>query len=306
MKLANHRGRAVLVVEDAIVGDEGDVGAADMGAVDIARASDGQFGPDIHAVLRDWDRFRAWAETAELPAPTGAVDVSELAAVVPAPGQVLAVGLNYRLHAEEAGLPIPEVPLVFTKFPSSVTGPVGELELPTDQVDWEVEVAVVIGREARRIAKDEGWDHVAGVTAAQDFSARDVQLAGGAKPQFSLGKSFAGFTPLGPYRVTPDEYEDRDAIELECRINGELLQKSSTADLIFSVPQLVSYLSHIVTLRPGDVILTGTPSGVGLGFEPPRFLVDGDEVVTSVARAGQMRHVARAPEQAFDATAILG
>ncbi|MGO4256610.1 fumarylacetoacetate hydrolase family protein [Marmoricola sp. RAF53] len=292
MKLANHRGRAVLVVPD--------------GVLDIAAASAGRFGPDIQSVLADWVSFASWAAGADTAATSGPVDVADLDAVVPRPGQVLAVGLNYRLHAEEAGLPIPEVPLVFTKFPSSITGPVGDLELPTDQVDWEVEVALVIGREARRVTRAEAWDHVAGITAAQDFSARDVQLAGGAKPQFNLGKSFEGFTPLGPYLVTPDEYDDRDAIELECRINGELLQKSTTADLIFTVPQVVSYLSHIVTLRPGDVILTGTPSGVGLGFDPPRFLAPGDEVVTTVALAGRMQHVARRPERAFDAAAILG
>ncbi len=291
MKLANQAGRAVLFT--------------DNGVIDIATASAGTFGPDMQDVLNDWAPFLEWADGANL-GDAMAAGTGDFDAVVPRPGQVFAVGLNYRLHAEEAGLPVPEVPLVFTKFPSSVAAPQGDLELPTDEVDWEVEVAVVIGREAHRIPADRAWDHVAGITGAQDFSARDVQMAGGAKPQFSLGKSFSGFTPLGPLLVTPDEYSDREAIELECRINGELLQKSSTADLIFSVPMVISYLSHIVTLRPGDVILTGTPSGVGVGFDPPRFLVAGDEVVTSVALVGERRHVARAPELAFDPAAILG
>ncbi|BBH17552.1 fumarylacetoacetate hydrolase [Nocardioides baekrokdamisoli] len=291
MKLVNHRGSAALLVNS--------------GVVDIARASAGQFGPGIHDVLEDWPAFVAWASE---PRPYDAVSALEgdaLDAVVPNPSQILAVGLNYRLHALESGLPLPEVPLVFTKFPSSVAAPVGIVELPTDAVDWEVEVAVVIGVEARRVSKADAWSHVAGITAAQDYSARDVQLAGGAKPQFSLGKSFEGFTPLGPVLVTPDEYEDRDAIALSCSINGEVLQNSSTSDLVFDVATLVSYLSHIVTLRPGDVILTGTPSGVGLGFNPPRYLSDGDVVVTTVELAGELRQVARTPAEAFDAVALL-
>lgn len=295
MRLANLRGRATLVV--------------DGGLVDVEQASAGEFGPDVQALFTDWDAFRAWSAGAEttavvLPAPTSLEQ--ELEAVVPRPGQVFAVGLNYRAHAVESGLPIPEVPLVFTKFPSSVTGASGVLELPTDQVDWEVEVAVVIGRTARRVAQGDAWSHVAGVTGSQDFSARDVQLAGGAKPQFSLGKSFEGFTPLGPVLATADEFDDRDAIVLETRLNGESVQKSSTADLIFTVPQIVSYLSHIVTLNPGDVILTGTPSGVGLGMQPPRYLVPGDEVTTYVEGVGEMHHVCRAPETPFDPIALLG
>lgn len=291
MKLVNHQGRAGLVV--------------DGGIADIATASGGAFGPDIHQVLRHWKTFLIWATNAGPFDVSAAFDPAALDAVVPTPGQVLAVGLNYRLHAEESGLPLPEVPLVFTKFPSSVAAPIGEVVLPTDQVDWEVEMAVVIGVEASRVSKVAAWDHVAGITAAQDYSARDVQLAGGAKPQFSLGKSFAGFTPLGPTLVTPDEYADRDAIALECSINGETLQSSSTSDLIFDVATLVSYLSHIVTLRPGDVILTGTPSGVGLGFTPPRFLTDGDQIVTTVEGVGELRQVARTPAEAFDAVALL-
>lgn len=292
MKLGNINDRAVVIL--------------DGGALDIADASDDEFGPDIQGLYAEWPRFRAFVEGID---PAEAAPISDdcvFGPVVPRPEQVFAIGLNYRLHAEEAGLPIPEVPLVFTKFPSSIAPPSGELQLPTDQVDWEVEVAVVIGRRASKVPTGDAWDYVAGITASQDFSARDVQMAGGAKPQFSLGKSFAGFTPLGPALVTPDEYPDRDAIGLECRINGELLQKSSTADLVFPVPSVISYLSHIVTLRPGDVILTGTPSGVGAGFDPPRFLADGDEVVTTVERVGQLRQLCRQANEAFNAAAILG
>lgn len=295
MRLANLHGRATLVVE--------------AGIVDVEEASAGEFSPDVQALFPVWESFRAWAAS---PACAGAVAPlttplePALGPVVPQPGQVFAVGLNYREHAIEAGLPIPEVPLVFTKFSSSVTAPHGVLELPTDQVDWEVELALVIGRTARRVTQADAWSHVAGVTGSQDFSARDVQLMGGAKPQFSLGKSFEGFTPLGPVLVTVDEFENPDSIGVETRLNGESVQKSSTSDLIFTVPQIVSYLSHIVTLQPGDVILTGTPSGVGLGQEPPRYLAAGDEVTTYVEGVGEMHHVCRAPEVPFDPIALLG
>jgi 2-keto-4-pentenoate hydratase/2-oxohepta-3-ene-1,7-dioic acid hydratase in catechol pathway len=297
MKLANYRGRAVLVEDGRLV--------------DLEHASSGEFGPQIQTVLTRWAAFKEWAiqRTSDPSAPQGAdgpSDETGFGPVVPMPRQVFAVGLNYRAHAAESGLPLPEVPLVFTKFPSSVTGPRGVLELPTDQVDWEVELAVVIGLPAHRVTHGEAWAHVAGITAAQDFSARDVQLAGGAVPQFSLGKSFPGFTPLGPFLVTPDELDDPDDIEVECRLNGETVQKSSTADLIFSVPAVISYLSYIVTLQPGDVILTGTPSGVGLGMNPPRYLMPGDEVTTVVAGVGELHQVCRAARQPFDPTTILG
>ncbi|HET7690824.1 MAG TPA: fumarylacetoacetate hydrolase family protein [Nocardioidaceae bacterium] len=292
MKLGNINGRAVIVLPD--------------GVTDVEQASGGRFGPDIQGVLRRWDEFTEWTAARVHHFVGVPVENPRYDAAVPEPGQVFAVGLNYRAHALEAGLPLPEVPLVFTKFPSSVAAPSGTLVLPTDQVDWEVEVAVVIGRAAHRVSRAVAWDHVAAITGAQDFSARDVQLAGGAKPQFSLGKSFSGFTPLGPLLVTPDEFPDRDAIALECRINGATVQASSTADLIFPVPAIVSYLSHIVTLRPGDVILTGTPSGVGLGMDPPRYLATGDQVTTTVELCGVMHHVCGSAVPAFDAAGILG
>lgn len=291
MKLANIDGRAVIVADD--------------GFIDIHAESGGEHGPTMREVLERWDDFLAWC--AEASTTWSAIPLSEpsFGAVVTQPGQIFAVGLNYRAHALESGLPIPEVPLVFTKFASSIAPARGDLELPTAAVDWEVEVAVVIGRSARRIDARDAWNHVAGITAAQDYSARDVQMAGGSKPQFSLGKSFAGFTPLGPTLVTPDEYDDPDAIDLSCAVNGEVVQSSSTSDLIFSVPQIVAYLSHIVTLEPGDVILTGTPSGVGLGMTPPRYLAPGDIVTTVVAGVGELRQRCVAPDQRFDAARLL-
>lgn len=290
MKLMNAGdGRAVLLLPD--------------GVADVAAASGGAFGPTIGDVLADWSAFRAWAATADLRPDAPTPDAP--GAAVPAPGQVFAVGLNYRAHAVESGLAIPEVPLVFTKFPSSVAAPAGELALPTDATDWEVELAVIIGVGGRDIALADALDHVAGYTAAQDYSARDVQMAGGSAPQFSLGKSFAGFLPLGPALVTLDEFADPDDLAVETLIDGETVQSSRTSDLIFSVPTLVSYLSHIVELRPGDVILTGTPAGVGLGMKPPRYLRPGEEVTTRIEGIGELHQVCVAPAAPFVASQLL-
>lgn len=260
-------------------------------AIDIAAASEGRFGPDPLAVYDRWDEFLLWAGGAPA-ADSEPFEVDNADAPVPLPRQLFGIGLNYRAHQIESGLPEPEFPLVFTKFPSSVIGPRGAIELPTDQVDWEVELAVVIGRRAHRVSADQAWSFVAGLTAAQDISARDVQMRPSGTPQFSLGKSFPGFTPLGPVLVTADEWEDPDAIALSCEVSGQQMQASNTSDLIFDVSTLIAYLSGIVTLLPGDVILTGTPAGVGLGQQPPRYLTDGDEVVTRVGDL-EMRHHAR-------------
>lgn len=264
------------------------------GWVDVATASGGLFDDDPMAVFARWDDLLSWADGlaagSDLPQAGGTPGP-----VVPAPGQVFGIGLNYRLHALEAGLPVPSIPLVFTKFPSCVTGPETEVAVPTDRTDWEVELAVVIGRSAHLVSEADAWDHVAGITGAQDFSARDVQMTPQGTPQFSLGKSFPGFLPLGPTLVTPDELPDRDAVPLWCEVDGERVQDGCTDDLIFPVAALIAYLSSVVTLRPGDVILTGTPSGVGIGRDPQRFLVPGQVVTTGVGGVGTMRHVMTAP-----------
>lgn len=249
--------------------------------VDIHDASNGKFGPTPSSVYERWQEFAGWAGS-DTTDSTEVFDPEKTESPVPTPRQVFGIGLNYQAHQIESGLPKPEVPLVFTKFPSSITGPYGVVSLPTDQVDWEVEAAVVIGVTARHVRASDAWSHVAGVTAAQDFSARDVQMRPAGTPQFSLGKSFPGFTPLGPVLVTPDEFDDRDAITVSCELNGTTIQSSTTADLIFSVGELIEYLSGILPLLPGDVILTGTPSGVGIGQNPHRFLTAEDKVVTRV------------------------
>jgi 2,4-didehydro-3-deoxy-L-rhamnonate hydrolase len=259
--------------------------AADDGAIDVARASEGRFGPDPQSVFAVWDDFLAWA--ASMPsAAAEPFDEGRLGAPVPSPRQVFGVALNYPEHAAEAEVARPEAPLLFTKFPSCLTGPFGAIEVPTPKVDWEVEVVVAIGREAHRIATRDAWDHVAGVTVGQDLSARDVQRIGPV-PQFSLGKSYPGFGPCGPWLATLDEL-DRDAIELECELNGETVQRGTTAEMIFSIPELIAYVSGVCPLLPGDLLFTGTPSGVGARRTPPRFLRPGDELVSRVGGVGEM------------------
>ena len=280
MRLASLHGRAVVV--------------ADGVATDVHTSSDGDFGPTTEDVLARWPAFRSWAAGG---IPAGEVPwVPESAGpVVAAPRQVFAAGLNYRAHALEAGMALPEVPMVFTKFPSCVAAPFGDVPVPTPKTDWEVEVTVVVGSGGYRIAEADAWDAIAGVTCAQDYSARDTQFASKANAQFSLGKSYPGFLPLGPLLVTPDEYPDRDAIALSCHVNGVERQRSTTADLVFGVPALVAYISSICPLLPGDLILTGTPAGVGMGLDPPVFLRPGDEVVSEVELAGRMRQRCVAP-----------
>jgi 2-keto-4-pentenoate hydratase/2-oxohepta-3-ene-1,7-dioic acid hydratase in catechol pathway len=292
MRLASVGGRAQLV-RPAADADESIGGRFDLAptatVTDVAVASQQRFGPSMEALLADWDEFVAWASTAGDRAATGTYSAQETGPVVARPSQVFAVGLNYRAHALESGAALPDVPLVFTKFPSCVAPAFGSVAAFTPAVDWEIEVAVVVGRGGFRIPRDRAWEHLAGVTAAQDYSARDTQFASKSNPQFSLGKSYPGFLPLGPVLVTPDEYADPDAIGLSCAVNGAVRQSSSTSDLIFSVPECVEYISGICELRPGDVILTGTPAGVGMGFSPPVYLSPGDEVVSRVDLVGEMR-----------------
>jgi acylpyruvate hydrolase len=213
--------------------------------------------------------------------------------VVPQPRMVWAVGLNYRAHAAETGRPLPEFPTLFVKSPGSVIAHEQDIEVPPHvrEPDYEGEVAVVIGRIARDVAEADALAHVAGVTVAHDVSARDHQFVTG---QFSWSKSFDTFCPLGPVLVTPDEV-DVGALPLETRLNGEVVQSSNTSDLVFSVPKLVAWISQGLTLVPGDVILTGTPDGVGAARTPPRFLRDGDVVEITVGGVGTLRNRVRRP-----------
>jgi 2-keto-4-pentenoate hydratase/2-oxohepta-3-ene-1,7-dioic acid hydratase in catechol pathway len=266
--------------------------AVDGGAIDVATASRGLFGPDVQSVYQQWPAFEQWAR-AHLSSGTGGVTAfaeADLLAPVPRPPQVFAVGLNFRDHAEEAGLELPDSPMVFTKFPASVTGPFATITLPRGSVDFEAELVAVIGREASHVSEADAWSHIAGLTCGQDLSERELQLSGPAPAQYNLGKSFTGFAPIGPYLVTPDDFADPDDVEIECSLSGELMQKSHTANLIFSIPQIVAHLSSILALWPGDLVFTGTPSGIGWTREPRRLITEDDELLTTMSGIGSMRH----------------
>lgn len=259
--------------------------------VDVADASDNRFGPTPRQVFDEWDAFSSWAAGVAVDFAAGSTfTLEELDAPSPEPRQVFAIGLNYRDHADESGFAYPETPTTFTKWVGSFAGPVGELRMPTETVDWEAELVVVVGRQADTISADDAWAHIAGLTVGQDFSERTLQLSGPA-PQFSLGKSYVGFAPQGPWLVTPDELDNPERLAIECRINGETVQKSQTDRLIFSIPELVERLSAVLPLQPGDVIFTGTPAGVGGARKPPRFLKDGDIVETTIEGLGELRQV---------------
>jgi 2-keto-4-pentenoate hydratase/2-oxohepta-3-ene-1,7-dioic acid hydratase in catechol pathway len=275
MRIANLDHRAVLVLDDEH-------------AADIATVSNGRFGPGLPAVYDRWDEVVTWAATVGA-AETVPLDRTLLGPPSPSPRQVFAAGLNYRAHAAESGLAAPTgLPPVFTKYVSSFTGPDSVVTLPPDgSVDWEIELVVVIGREAHDVAEPDAWAHVAGLTAGQDLSERVSQLRGPA-PQFGLAKSLPGFSPQGPWLVTPDEFTDPDDLELGCAIDGEQVQKSRTRDLIFPVPRLIAELSRVVRLHPGDVIFTGTPAGVGMGREPQRFLRAGETLHSWVEGIGEL------------------
>jgi 2-keto-4-pentenoate hydratase/2-oxohepta-3-ene-1,7-dioic acid hydratase in catechol pathway len=206
------------------------------------------------------------------------------------PGKIVGIGLNYLDHIRESKLSQPEQPLVFAKFPSSVTGPndpiVVDVEL-TMQVDWEVELGVIIGRRMRNVAVGAALDYVFGYTVGNDVSARDVQFS---ESQWTRGKSFDTFCPIGPVVVTPDEIPDPQGLSLRTRVNGELMQDSSTAEMLFGVAELLAFCSRSFRLEPGDLLLTGTPWGCGYFMDPPRALEIGDVVECEVERIGMLRN----------------
>jgi 2-keto-4-pentenoate hydratase/2-oxohepta-3-ene-1,7-dioic acid hydratase in catechol pathway len=209
------------------------------------------------------------------------------------PRQVLAIGLNYRAHAIESDIPIPEVPVVFAMYPSSITGPHDEIVIPHEETrtDYEGEVAVVISRRAYRVSAADAWSYVGAVTALDDVSGRRAQLETPLR-QFTLGKSFDTFTPIGPSLARASEFDPTD-IHVSTRVSGELMQDSSTSDLIFSIAEIIEYLTRGMTLEPGDLIATGTPGGVGDSRVPPRYLVEGDVVEITVDGVGSLRNPVR-------------
>jgi len=259
-------------------------------AVDAYQASGGTWAADPLSVLARWPEFCGWADD------PGAVDWERglplsdamLGPPVPHPRQVFAVALNYRPHAEEGGYQPPSDPLIFTKFPACISGPVTEVTLPPGKVDWEVELVVVVGTGGYQISRERAWTAVAGLTVGQDLSERALQMRG-VPPQFSLAKSFPGFGPTGPVAVTASELPDRDDLALACALDGEVVQSDRTSQMIFSVSDLVAYISAACPLLPGDLIFTGTPAGVGNRRTPPRYLQPGQELVSRIDGIGEIR-----------------
>ncbi|MBN8734341.1 MAG: fumarylacetoacetate hydrolase family protein [Acidobacteria bacterium] len=217
------------------------------------------------------------------------LETVKLLAPVPRPAKIICIGLNYRDHAVESNMAIPEVPTVFCKFASAVIATGENVVLPKNSVkpDYEAEFAVVIGKGGRYIAAEKWEEHVYGYLNLNDVSARDYQLA---TSQWMIGKTFDTFCPMGPYILTKDEVADPHNLDIKMTINGEVLQHSNTKHLIFNIPTLIAHLSSVMTLEVGDIISTGTPAGVGLGRTPPRWLVAGDEMVVEVEGLGQLRN----------------
>jgi 2-keto-4-pentenoate hydratase/2-oxohepta-3-ene-1,7-dioic acid hydratase in catechol pathway len=205
------------------------------------------------------------------------------------PGKILAVGLNYAAHAAEQNIKPPETPLIFSKNVTALIAPNQPIQLPyaSDQVDYEAELAFVIGKEAKAVSAERAFDYIAGYTIINDVTARDLQAR---EKQWVRAKGLDTFAPCGPWLVTQDEIGDPHALDIELRVNGELRQQSNTSDLIFKIPQLVEFISQDLTLRPGDMISTGTPSGVGVFMNPPVYLKDGDQIDITLAGVGELHN----------------
>lgn len=224
------------------------------------------------------------------------VEGARLAPCVGGVGKFLCIGLNYSDHAAEAGLPVPEHPILFLKATSAIAGPEDDLVLPrgSQATDWEVELGVVIGTRAKYVSEGDALSHVAGYCVVNDVSERDFQMK--LTGQWTKGKSCDGFGPIGPWLVTRDEVPDPQALALSLDVNGRRMQEGTTGRMIFSVAQIVSHLSQLMTLHPGDVIATGTPPGVGMGMTPPVFLRPGDVVEAAIEGLGRQRQTVRAED----------
>jgi 2-keto-4-pentenoate hydratase/2-oxohepta-3-ene-1,7-dioic acid hydratase in catechol pathway len=278
MRLANYQGRATIISEGR--------------AVDVQRASGGSLGSDpmLLSDLANHDALRAVASGARV-GDWPLLDEAQLGAPVPRPPKGFGVALNYRQHALESGRELPTEPHLFGKMENCVCGPFDAIVVPAGcrHVDYEAELVIVFGRTCKRATRESAWSFLAGVTAGQDISDRAEQFRAPVK-QFTIAKTYDTFGPIGPYLVTVDELANRDALELEGRVSGEVMQHSNTSDLIFDVPALVVWLSRYITFRAGDLVWTGTPGGVGEARNPQRFLRAGDVVETEIEGIGTMRN----------------
>lgn len=273
IQLANRDGRACLL--------------RDGRCIDVEQRSRGTLSGDPMVLLADFDGFCQWATEVRARPDDPEIDPDQLGPCVPYPSQIFGIGLNYRDHAQEAQLPIPDAPLVFTKFPSCVSGPTAPIRLTGPKVSSELELVVVIGRGGSDISEDAAMDHVAGYCVGQDISDRPLQFAD-KPPQFSLGKSAPGYGPIGPAVVALRSIENPLDLRMTCDIAGERFQDGRTGDMIFAVPALVTYLSARCRLRPGDLIFTGTPAGVGSARKPRVYLNGGDEIRSEIEGLGVM------------------
>lgn len=281
MKLANVEGRACVVTE--------------QGGFDVAAASNGQFSSLVDELIPVMGELSAWV-AAESPVLDSALSTTVLQSAlerlgppVTRPIQVFAIGLNYADHASETGMELPEQPMVFTKWTSSLAGPGAVVPLPADTVDWEVELVAVIGQGGRDIAAADAFDHIAGYCVGQDISERRMQMVS-TPAQFSIAKSLRNFSPVGPWLTTLDELADPMDLAIGCERDGETLQQSRTSHLIFDIPTLVEYLSARVELLPGDMIFTGTPDGVGVGRRPRVFIKAGWTITSTIEGLGHIRN----------------
>ena len=257
---------------------------------------------DASAFGEDWNedffansglsRLRSWLDENRESAPSLQASELTLAPAIARPSKIICIGLNYAAHAAEGGLEPPAEPVLFSKATSAWSGPNDNLLIPRDSVktDWEVELAFVIGKHAKYVAEEDALDHIAGFAVHNDYSEREWQLEG--TGQWVKGKSADTFAPFGPFLATTEEVPDPGNLRLWLKRNGETLQDSNTSDLIFSIPHLVAYVSRFMSLLPGDVISTGTPAGVGIGFDPPRFVEEGDVFELGVDGLGAQRQVA--------------
>lgn len=281
MRIANVNKRATLITE---IGEE-------LQGVDIEKASKGQFPSNTRELLPQLDGLKSWLEDNDVASDSFPVSWESLGSPITDPRQIFAIGMNYHAHAEEVSIAAPEVPAVFTKFATSLSGARKAIQLSSDSVDWEIELVAIIGRGGRNITKDDALNHIAGYAVGQDLSDRALQFAASSSPQFSLGKSYAGFAPVGPWMTTSDEVVDPGQLKMRCNVGEEVLQDGSTSNLIFDIPTLVEHLSSVVELTPGDLIFTGTPDGVGFGRNPKRYLRKGEELVSTIEGLGEIKQL---------------
>ena len=270
---ANINGRSALVQGDAFF--------------DLATIANGAVSPNPMEAIQNSALLHQYAAQLGDYEPSGIIANADVCAPIPHPRNSFGVGLNYQLHVEEAASKTPSTPMVFTKFPSCISGPTDDVIMRSDECDYEGELLVVIGNDGKDIAKEEAWSHILGLSVGQDFSDRGIQYKD-QPAQFNLGKSFDTFGPTGPYLVSTDSFTDPSDLEILTTVNGEVRQSDRTSNMIFDIPTLVSYISSITALAVGDIIFSGTPEGVG--FRNGSFLKDGDIVETTIEGIGTMRN----------------